>query len=305
MARRGRMSAANASRSASVVGSSTFEEQLPDVFERARLGEVDGAVLAVVVEALEAAHVADGRVGDDDAFEALRNLVRLCVGGLDHRDAHQVAHRHDADELRCPFRRPECAGSRARPGSRTRRAPRRRARWCRDQRSSTPRPSRSTRRSPRPRAGSCRVRSGCRSRGRRGRSPRRCRPCRSRMRVAAAATVSAGCAVTTGWLMTSRDGRSLEVCFAGHVAGVYDRSCGAETPWRPSPAANRATPRRVPLGTKGRHSVLIFRLERGRRAADPTARSSTARSSRMQILGKRGELTGELDRAAPARRPAR
>ena len=81
-----------------------LEQQVPDVFERTRLREVDRAVLAVVVEALEAADVADGRVGDDDAFEALRDLVRLGVGGLDHRDAHEVAHRDDADELlpRCP-----------------------------------------------------------------------------------------------------------------------------------------------------------------------------------------------------------
>ncbi len=99
MTRRGRMSAANASRSAMVRGSRAFEHQLPDVFDRSRLREVDGAVLAVVVEAFEAAHVADGRVGDDDTFEALRHLVGLRVGGLDHRDAHEVAHRDDPDEL--------------------------------------------------------------------------------------------------------------------------------------------------------------------------------------------------------------
>ena len=64
-----RMSAANASRSASVAGKRALEHQVPDVFERPRLGEVDRAVLAVVVEAFEAAHVADGRVGDDHAFE--------------------------------------------------------------------------------------------------------------------------------------------------------------------------------------------------------------------------------------------
>ena len=157
IARRGRMSAANASRSASVVGQLALEQQVPDVFERALLREVDGAVLAVVVEAFEAAHVADGRVGDDDAFEALRDFVRLRVGGLDHRDAHEVAHRHDADEL-AARRRPGCGGSRARRGARTRRAPRRRGRSCRGRRSSTPRPSRSTRRSPRPRGGSCRAR---------------------------------------------------------------------------------------------------------------------------------------------------
>ena len=79
-----------------------LEHELPDVFDRPRLREVDGAVLAVVVEAFEAADVAHGRVGDDDAFETLRHLVRLRVGGLDHRDAHEVAHRHDADELAGP-----------------------------------------------------------------------------------------------------------------------------------------------------------------------------------------------------------
>ena len=79
-------------------GQPPVEQQVPDVFERPRLREVDGAVLAVVVEAFEAAHVADGRVGDDDTFEPLRHLVRLGLGGLDHRDAHEVAHRDDADE---------------------------------------------------------------------------------------------------------------------------------------------------------------------------------------------------------------
>ena len=72
--------------------------------------EVDRVVLAVVVEALEAAHVADGRLGDDDALEALRHLVGQGVGGLDHRDAHEVAHRDDADEP-ARRRRPGCGGS--------------------------------------------------------------------------------------------------------------------------------------------------------------------------------------------------
>ena len=76
-----------------------LEQQLPDVFDRPRLREVDRAVLPVVVEAFEAADVADRRVGDDDTFETLRHLVRLRVGGLDHRDAHEVAHRHDPDEF--------------------------------------------------------------------------------------------------------------------------------------------------------------------------------------------------------------
>ncbi len=76
-----------------------FEHQLPDVLDRTRLGQVDRAVLAVVVEAFEAAHVADGGVGHDDALEPLRHLVRLGIGGLDHRDAHEVAHGDDPDQL--------------------------------------------------------------------------------------------------------------------------------------------------------------------------------------------------------------
>ena len=53
----------------------TVERQIPHVFERPRPGQVDGAVLAVVVEAFKAADVADGRVGDDDTFETFGDLV--------------------------------------------------------------------------------------------------------------------------------------------------------------------------------------------------------------------------------------
>ena len=67
----------NASRSRERRREPALEQQVPHVFERTRLREVDRAVLAVVVEAFEAADVADGRVGDDDAFESLRHLVRL------------------------------------------------------------------------------------------------------------------------------------------------------------------------------------------------------------------------------------
>ena len=52
-----------------------------------------------MVEAFEAADVADRRLRDDDAFEPARHLVGLRAGGLDHRDAHEVADRDDADEL--------------------------------------------------------------------------------------------------------------------------------------------------------------------------------------------------------------
>ena len=80
-------------------GEAALEQQVPHVLERAAAREVDGAVLPVVVEAFEPAHVADGGVGDDEAFEAFRHLVGLRGCGLDLRDAHEVAHRHDADEL--------------------------------------------------------------------------------------------------------------------------------------------------------------------------------------------------------------
>ena len=77
-----------------------LEQQVPDVLERPLLGQLDGRVLAVVVEALLAADVADRRLRDHDAFEALGRLEVPGVGdGLDLRDAHEVAHRHDADEL--------------------------------------------------------------------------------------------------------------------------------------------------------------------------------------------------------------
>ena len=75
-----------------------MEEEVPDILEGAGLGQVDRVVLAVVVEALEAADVADLGLGDDDPLEALRDLVGERVGRLDHRDAHEVAHRHDPDE---------------------------------------------------------------------------------------------------------------------------------------------------------------------------------------------------------------
>ena len=98
IARSGATRSANAARSASD-GSDPFEHEVPDVLERPRLREVDGAVLAVVVEALEAADVADVGLGDHDAFEPARDLVREVLGRLDLRDAHEVAHRDDADEL--------------------------------------------------------------------------------------------------------------------------------------------------------------------------------------------------------------
>jgi hypothetical protein len=52
-----------------------------------------------VVEALEPADIAHGRVGDDHALEARPRLDRRRVhDGLDGCDAEQVADRHDPDE---------------------------------------------------------------------------------------------------------------------------------------------------------------------------------------------------------------
>ena len=79
-------------------GQRTLEQQVPHVLDRAPLRELDRVVLAVVVEAFEAADVADRRLGDDDAFEAAGHVGREVLGGLDLRDAHEVAHRHHADE---------------------------------------------------------------------------------------------------------------------------------------------------------------------------------------------------------------
>ena len=79
-------------------GERAFEEQVPHVFDRALLGELHRVVLAVVVEAFEAAYVADRRLGDDDPFEPAGHFVGEVLGRLDLRDAHQVAHRHQADE---------------------------------------------------------------------------------------------------------------------------------------------------------------------------------------------------------------
>ncbi len=80
-------------------GQLAFEHEVPHALERARLGEVDGRVLAVVVEALLAPDVAHLGLGHDDALEP---LGRLEVAGerdrLDAGDPHQVPHRDDADE---------------------------------------------------------------------------------------------------------------------------------------------------------------------------------------------------------------
>ena len=56
---------------------------MPDVLERALLGQLDRRVLPVVEEALLAAHVADRRLGHHHAFEAGRDVPARLAGGPD------------------------------------------------------------------------------------------------------------------------------------------------------------------------------------------------------------------------------
>ena len=78
------------------VGQLAAEEEVPDVLERAGLGQVDGGVLPVVEEAFLASDVADGRLGHDDTLEPGRDVPARLGGGPDAGDPHQVAQRHDA-----------------------------------------------------------------------------------------------------------------------------------------------------------------------------------------------------------------
>ena len=79
------------------VGQLAPEEEVPDVLERALLGQLDRGVLAVVEEALLAAHVADGRLGHHHALEPGRHVAARLAGGPDPGHGHEVAQRHDAD----------------------------------------------------------------------------------------------------------------------------------------------------------------------------------------------------------------
>jgi hypothetical protein len=72
---------------------------VPHVLEPPLVGQLDGVVLAVVVEALEAPDVADLGVGHDHALEPGRRLDgRRVHDRLDRCDAQEVAHRDDADQ---------------------------------------------------------------------------------------------------------------------------------------------------------------------------------------------------------------
>ncbi len=79
------------------VGQLAPEEEMPDVLERALLGQVDGRVLPVVEEALLAAHVADGRLRHHHALQAGRHVPTGLGGGPDAGHAHEVAQRDHAD----------------------------------------------------------------------------------------------------------------------------------------------------------------------------------------------------------------
>src|SRR5215207_7553990 len=68
-------------------GQLALEQQVPHVFERTNRRQLGGRVLAVVVEAFEAAHVAEFGVGDDHALQA--------AGG------NGVGHGHRCHLLRC------------------------------------------------------------------------------------------------------------------------------------------------------------------------------------------------------------
>ena len=79
------------------VGEHALEEQIPDVFEAAFLRQLNRRVFAVVVEALFAAYVADGRFGHHDALESGRDVITRLAGRADPGDAHQVPQRDDPD----------------------------------------------------------------------------------------------------------------------------------------------------------------------------------------------------------------
>ena len=99
-ARKGATSAAKTSRSAWLAGRAPSIKQAPDVLERSTLGQLDRRVLAVVVEALVAADVAHLGVGHDHALQPSGHLRRTDLG-----HPHEVAERHDADQLAAPDHR--------------------------------------------------------------------------------------------------------------------------------------------------------------------------------------------------------
>jgi hypothetical protein len=92
-------------------GQRAVDHQPHHVVERPALGEVDGRVLAVVVEALAAAHVAHLGVGHHHALQAARHLRRA-------RSTPRASGRAVRPRPRgCRGRSPACADSRARASS--------------------------------------------------------------------------------------------------------------------------------------------------------------------------------------------
>ena len=99
-ARSGATSAAKASRSAWLAGRAPSISSRQTSSSGRRSASSIGRVLAVVVEALVAADVADLGVGHDHALQPSGHLRRTDLG-----HPHEVAERHDADQLAAPDHR--------------------------------------------------------------------------------------------------------------------------------------------------------------------------------------------------------
>ena len=59
------------------------QEQMPGLFEGAPLGQLDGGVLAVVVEALVPAHIAESGLGRDHVGQPTRDVDEGVVHPVD------------------------------------------------------------------------------------------------------------------------------------------------------------------------------------------------------------------------------
>lgn len=66
-------------------GQRAVDHQMPHVLEAAGLREIDGGVLAIVMEALPAPDVTQGGVGDDDTRQTSRHMHK---GGCGRVDRH-------------------------------------------------------------------------------------------------------------------------------------------------------------------------------------------------------------------------
>ena len=184
------------------VGEVAPEQQVPDVFERARLRQVDGRVLPVVEEALLPTDVADGRLGHHDAFEAgaARPRSSRRPVGCGPRPSGRAATRRRCSD---PLRPPGGGGSGGRSGWPMPRRRARRDRARRAARSSTGAPAPGRGNPPRRSPAGGHVRSGCRRPcPRRSPRPSRCRP--RRIVRAATSRLTSAPHVTAGEVMRSR-----------------------------------------------------------------------------------------------------